>query len=49
MDFSHIEPGLDLIYQKHRVETEPAVMERGLRFLQWLMARCAPAWPPQGA
>ena len=43
MDFSHIEPGVDLIYQKHRVETEPAVMERGLRFLQWLMARCAPA------
>ena len=36
---------MDLIYQKHRVETEPAVMERGLRFLQWLMARCGPAHP----
>ncbi len=40
VDFSHIEPGADAIYHKHRVETEPAVMERGLRFLQWLMARC---------
>jgi len=49
VDFSHIEPGADAIYHKHRVETEPAVMERGLRFLQWLMARCAAASRPQAA
>jgi len=54
VDFSHIEPGADAIYHKHRVETEPAVMERGLRFLQWLMARCEtlpnrrPATPAPG-
>jgi hypothetical protein len=50
VDFSHIEPGQDLVYEQHRVESEHAVMERGARFLQWLMARCGAgrgAAPPQ--
>ena len=42
VDFSHIEPGADAVYEQHRVESEHAVTERGARFLQWLMARCAP-------
>ena len=40
IDFSHIEPGKDLVYERHRVETVHAVQERGAKFLQWLMARC---------
>lgn len=41
IDFSHIERGPDVVYEQHKVESEHAVMERGARFLQWLMARCA--------
>lgn len=41
IDFSHIERGPDVVYDQHKVESEHAVMERGARFLQWLMARCA--------
>jgi hypothetical protein len=40
VDFSHIERGDDLVYKQHKVESEHAVMERGARFLQWIMARC---------
>ncbi len=40
IDFSHIERGADVVYDQHKVESEHAVMERGARFLQWLMARC---------
>ena len=39
VDFSHIETNHDEVYAKHRMETEHAVQERGVRFLQWLMAR----------
>ncbi|EIE24438.1 phosphoglycerate mutase-like protein [Coccomyxa subellipsoidea C-169] len=39
IDFSHIERGADVVYDQHKVESEHAVMERGARFLQWLMAR----------
>ncbi|BDA42931.1 Phosphoglycerate mutase-like protein 1 [Coccomyxa sp. Obi] len=39
VDFSHIERGADVVYDQHKVESEHAVMERGARFLQWLMAR----------
>ena len=39
MDFSHIETNHDEVYEKHRMESEHAVQERGARFLQWLMAR----------
>ena len=47
VDFSHIEPGVDTVYEQHRVESEHAVMERGARFLQWLMARRGrPPLPP---
>ena len=41
IDFSHIERGEDLVYEQHKVESEHAVMERGARFLQWIMARSA--------
>ncbi len=41
MDFSHIERGEDTVYEQHKVESEHAVMERGARFLQWIMARSA--------
>lgn len=41
VDFSHIETNHDEVYEKHRMETEHAVQERGARFLQWLMSRCA--------
>jgi hypothetical protein len=41
VDFSHIERGEDLVYEQHKVESEHAVMERGARFLQWIMARSA--------
>ncbi|CAK0760575.1 hypothetical protein CVIRNUC_002782 [Coccomyxa viridis] len=39
VDFSHIERGEDMVYEQHKVESEHAVMERGARFLQWIMAR----------
>ena len=51
MDFSHIERGEDMVYEQHKVESEHAVMERGARFLQWIMARsaleepCKLGWP----
>ena len=41
VDFSHIERGEDQVYEQHKVESEHAVMERGARFLQWIMARSA--------
>ena len=41
VDFSHIERGEDMVYEQHKVESEHAVMERGARFLQWIMARSA--------
>ena len=40
IDFSHIECNKDEVYEKHHIESEHAVQERGGRFLQWLMARC---------
>lgn len=49
VDFSHIERGADVVYDQHKVESEHAVMERGARFLQWLMARWGPLtnyWSP---
>ena len=45
IDFSHIERGADVVYDQHKVESEHAVMERGARFLQWIMARWGS--PPQ--
>lgn len=49
VDFSHIETNHDEVYEKHRMESEHAVQERGARFLQWLMSRSAamPCMPTQ--
>jgi len=44
VDFSHIETNHDEVYEKHRMESEHAIQERGARFLQWIMSRRPP--PP---